>query len=281
MHQARFDAYTASTRAAKPHDALSLCLRLGDRLREGRGHHGFSDRIAVIGDDGAEAASVSSGGLHADLVMIEVKGSRTPEVVEAIRGKYEHRCTRVDSCYDVDEPGAFEKLLQPCMEVKKQFRIRGGKAGDWEDFPEDGRTLYLGSAKSAVRTRLYEKGRQPEYLHLNRPDWARLEIQVRPAKDAKEAYAKASPVEVWGASGWTRELAGRFLEAQIGAMPAGTTYRLTDQERRLRFMCKQYGATIVQLAQDLGSWELVGANLREMIMRENANMREAIIKAEQ
>jgi predicted transcriptional regulator len=34
----------------------------------------------------------------------------------------------------------------------------GGKAGDWDDFPEKGRTLYLGSTSSPVRARLYEKG---------------------------------------------------------------------------------------------------------------------------
>ena len=191
MHQPRFDAYTATTRATKAHEAMSLCLRIGDRLRQGRGHNGFGERISAIGEDGTEAAAVSSGGMHGDLVMIEVKGSRTPEVVQSIRNSFEHRCTRVDSCYDVDEPGAFDRLLELCLEVKRAHRIRGGKAGDWDDFPEDGRTLYLGSAQSAVRSRLYEKGRQKEYLHLKRYDWARLEVQVRPAKDAKDAFANA------------------------------------------------------------------------------------------
>ena len=53
----------------------------------------------------------------------------------------------------------------------------GGKAGDWDDFPEKGRTLYLGSQSSPVRMRLYEKGLQPEYAHLNRPNWARIEFR--------------------------------------------------------------------------------------------------------
>ena len=34
----------------------------------------------------------------------------------------------------------------------------GGKAGDWDDFPEKGRTLYLGSQSSPVRMRLLRKG---------------------------------------------------------------------------------------------------------------------------
>lgn len=270
MHQARFDAYTATTRAAKATDALNLCLMVGDRIKQGKGFHGFGERFSITAPDGQEAAAISSGGTHGDRIMIEVKGSRTPDVVEKIRAQYEHRCTRVDSCYDFDEPGVFEKILEPCIEVKKAFRIKGGKAGDWDDFPEDGRTLYLGASKSAVRTRLYDKGRQPEYLHLNRPNWARLEIQVRPVKQAKDTFAKAAPSEVWGASRWTREIAARVLAAKVAPLAAGTTYRLTEQERRLRFLCKQYGSTIMQLAADLGSWDLVGANLKQMILAERA-----------
>ena len=37
----------------------------------------------------------------------------------------------------------------------------GGKAGDWDDFPEKGRTLYLGSQSSPVRMRLYERACSP------------------------------------------------------------------------------------------------------------------------
>lgn len=117
--------------------------------------------------------------------MLEVKGEQTPEVVERFRTRFDHRVTRVDSCADFDVPGAFEALLGPSTEVKKERRIMGGKAGDWDDFPEKGRTLYLGSQSSPVRMRLYEKGLQPEYAHLERPNWARIEVQVRPSKDAK------------------------------------------------------------------------------------------------
>lgn len=269
---ARFDAYTATTRAAKAPELMGLVWHPFDKIRQGKGHHGFESRASFVAEDGTESGSVSWGGtIHGDLVMVEVKGGRTPEVVDRLRKSVEeHRCTRVDSCHDVDEPGAFDKLLQPCVEVKKDFRLKGSKAGDWEDYPEDGRTLYLGANTSAVRLRLYEKGRQPEYRHLNRPDWARIEVQVRPSKDAKDVYSKASPLEVWGASAWTRELAGKVLAAELQPLPAGSTYKLTEQERKLRFLCKQYGATIMQLASDLGSWDLVGPNLKQMILAEKA-----------
>ena len=68
---------------------------------------------------------------------------------------------RVDACADFDAPGAFEALLAPCIEIKKEHKLRGEKAGDWEDFPEFGRTLYLGASTSAVKARMYEKESSP------------------------------------------------------------------------------------------------------------------------
>lgn len=264
----RFDAYTATTRAAKGHDFFVMLNRADDKFREGKGHHGFAHRASFTGRDGAEAASVSWGGTHGDLVMIEAKGERTPGIVSRLRASYEHRCTRVDSCHDVEAPGAFESLLKPCLEVKRSHKLKGSKAGDWEDFPEDGRTLYIGANTSPVKLRLYEKGHQPEYRHLNRPDWVRIELQVRPAKDAKDAYSHADSLAVWGASKWSRELAGLVLAAELAPLPAGTVYKLTEQDRALRWMCKQYGTSLMGLHSQLGGWDEVGLKLGEMVREE-------------
>lgn len=265
----RFDAYSATTVHAKA-DVLIGCLATAglaafDKMRQGKGFHTFAERLSVADNTGSEWGSVSWGGKQGDRVMLEVKGEHTPKVVEALRDKIPHRCTRVDACADFDVLGAFESLLGACSEVKKAHRIIGGKAGDWEDFPELGRTLYLGAKTSPARLRLYEKGKQPEYVHLQRPNWARIEVQVRPAKDAKDAFSTLSPVEVWGASRWTRDLAGKVLQQHVDPHPAGTTYRLTERETALRWMCKQYGGHLLSLASDLGGWDALGLTLREML----------------
>lgn len=269
----RFDAYTATTEAAKAVDLVQLVADAVPGLpgaswtmKQGKGFHQFGERIAFVGDDGGEFAAVMWGGRHGDLVLLEAKGEHTPAVVGALRSRFPHRCTRVDSCADFDAPKAFERLYRTCRQVKKAHRIIGGKAGDWEDFPEKGRTLYLGARTSVARTRLYEKGKQPEYAHLDRPDWARLELQVRPAKDAKAEYSKLSPSEVWGASRWTRDLAAAALQNHVDPHPAGTTYRLTDRDRALRWMCHQYGPHLFSLAEDLGGWAELGLTLQELLL---------------
>ena len=208
----RFDAYTATLRGPKPDDLMQILFdQVGPSagFNKTRGFHTFGERMAIKDGGGHEFGAVQWGGRQGDRLMFEVKGEHSQKAAEALRARFEHRVTRVDSCADFDAPGAFEALLGPSIEVKKDRRIMGGKAGDWDDFPEKGRTLYLGSQSSPVRMRLYEKGLQPEYAHLQRPNWARIEVQVRPAKEAKEAFS---------ASHLSRS--GALLDG-LGTSPAG------------------------------------------------------------
>ena len=266
----RFDAYTATTLAVKPGDVLPWFFEGkvgGQTLHMGKGFHTFKDRIAVKDASGQEVGSVSYGGSQGDRVMVEVKGEGTPEVVERLRSAAEHRCTRVDACADFDRPGAWEALLGPVLQVKAEHRLYGERRGDWE-FPEKGRTQYLGANSSAVRARLYEKGKQPEYAHLEHFDLCRLEIQVRPAKDAKVEFSRLQPVEVWGASKWTRQLAALVLQEHVDPHPPGTVRRDSARDRALMWMIRQYGPHLVSLADDLGGWKCLGLTLGEMIDEE-------------
>lgn len=267
----KFDAYTATMIGAKPIELLNfLCDPLTDKITQGKGFHTFGERIAVKDGCGDECGSISWGGSQGDRVMFEVKGSRSPMAVEQLRGAFPHKVTRVDSCADFDALGAFEHLLQPCSEVKKLYRLKGSKAGDWEDFPEDGRTLYLGAASSTVKLRLYEKGKQPEYRHHMRDNWARIEVQVRPAKEAKYGYSKLSAMDVWGASKWSRDLADRVLGQHVDPHPAGTVYRLTDDETSLRWMSKQYLNVLERAEADAGSAHCFGLTLIEYMKQARA-----------
>jgi DNA relaxase NicK len=260
----RFDGYSATTTAAN-HQQLAALFGSDFSVQQGKGFHGFGNKLAFKDATGSEVGSVSWGGKQADRSMIEVKGEHSPRVVEGLRSAFPHRATRLDSCADFDAPGSFDSLLGHVLEVKKKHRLIGDRKGDWEDFPERGRTQYVGSTGSVSMLRLYEKGRQPEYRHLGRPDWVRAEVQVRPAKEAKTRFSTLSPAEVWGASRWTRDLAALILQDHIDAHPAGTTWRKTSLEKRLEWVCTQAGPTLLELLGELGSWECVGLTIGEKI----------------
>lgn len=260
----RFDGYSATTQAANPHQLIAL-FGDGFDVREGRGYHSFGHKVSLSDASGTEAGSVMWGGAHGDRSMIEVKGEHSPRVVEALRSAFPHRATRLDACADFDALGAFERLDSACMAIKTKHRLKGEQRGDWIDFPELGRTRMLGGVNAVSRLRLYDKGRQPEYVHLGKPNWARIEAQVRPAKDAKSTFSTASPQDVWGASPWLRELAGLILLEHVDPHPAGTVWRKTDLESRLTWLCKQGGATLLELVEVCGSWECAGLTLGEKI----------------
>ena len=259
----RFDAYTATTESATPYQLAEL-FGAGLEAKQGRGFHTFGHRLAFSDESGSEVGFVQWGGGQGERSMIEVKGERTPEVVERLRSLFPHRVTRLDSCADFDAPGAFQRLLRPVRSIKRSHRIWGERRGDWQQ-PEKGRTMNLGAPSSPTKFRLYEKGKQPEYAHLARVDWVRAEVQVRPQKEAKSIYAAITPLDAWGASRWSRDLAAQILADHVDPHPAGTTYRQTDLETRLEWLCRQGGPTLIELHALVGSWECVGLTLSERI----------------
>ena len=133
----RFDAYTATMRGPKPDDLMQILfdqVGLAAGFSKTRGFHTFGDRMAIKDGSGHEFGAIQWGGRQGDRLMFEVKGEHSQKAAEALRARFEHRVTRVDACADFDAPGAFEALLGPSVEVKKERRIMGGKAGDWDDF---------------------------------------------------------------------------------------------------------------------------------------------------
>ncbi|MDR0848010.1 MAG: replication initiation factor domain-containing protein [Propionibacteriaceae bacterium] len=99
------------------------------------------------------------------------------------------------------------------MDFAQKERVSITPAGDWftEGHPK-GCTLYVGSRKSAIFLRCYEKGKQ-----LGDPvsDWVRVELQVRPQRDQRLSASRASADELWGFGGWSRTLAPSILGGRV------------------------------------------------------------------
>src|SRR5690606_24476732 len=156
--------------------------------------------------------------------------------------------------YDFKNGEPWERLIDMGRDVAK--RLPDGTerkrpltletAGDWitEGSPK-GRTLYVGSRQSSAFVRIYEKGKQlrgahPDQAEKYSPGWVRVEFEVKPQKQAGWEFATRSPIEVWGAAAWSRQLHKAMFGGDLE--PAPVTYeRAPDDERAWRFMLKQYG----------------------------------------
>lgn len=212
----RFDGYGATIRTDTPRDIIS-CLsealntnpEPGPTIRRFGKTTGFNvgPKLAVwMGIDPNP---------NTDICYIEAKGETTPKVVAALRDAFPmHSAPRVDVCEDYDEPGVFERL-QGIVRGAKGPRVKGGYVALPDD-EKDGRTWAAGTRGGVGYIRVYEAGKHPDRLHLNRPHWARAELEARPhyARD-KLAAGWMSPLQIWGLCSWTHRVGERLTTCAI------------------------------------------------------------------
>jgi len=268
----RFDWYAATVPAIP--DAVLEVFRheyIGAEFKNCKPLYGYENGIEVSNSTGT-MAKILYGGKNGD-PHIFATSEQTDIFVPIVRQYWpEHRVTRFDSAEDFDAPMAFESLMEVCLAVADESGLQVGHQGDWHR-EELGRTLYLGSPKSAVRLRLYEKGKQlraqilPEHGQgLISPNWTRLELQVRPQKDSKSAAATSTPEQVFGYAAWARTLAERALALEVPRVQVNV-WRESDDERAFAFMVRQYGGMLQRLKHQLGDWCCVGLSVGEAVSR--------------
>lgn len=187
-----------------------------------------------------------------------------------------HYVTRMDAAIDYDDAEAWGRLYGIAVDLAKQKNLRLGTVGDWitpDDERVHGRTLYVGSPSSDVQVRLYEKGMQqrealadPLEAAMVSRNWIRLEVRVRPQRDARHRAATSTPAEAFGYALWTRDLLQQVegLDVERVAMDAP---RETDDERAISYMVQQYGKTMTRLAMSVGGWDALGRDLEARAAR--------------
>lgn len=230
-----------------------------DTVRSDGGKVRRYDQITFISDRrGRKLVAVKHGGAY-PFPHVEGEGAASPVVAHAIRSLgVVHRPTRIDSALDQTKPGLFADLHALAREFERRFRLQLNYAGAAVDNDDRGTTIYLGSRRSQVFLRIYQKGLQvAEQQGLSAseitPDllnWVRCEVVFRPDKPVAKAFAsRAAPAEVWGVSTWTRDFAARALS--IDAKRVSMSERKeSDHERALRFMAVQYRAHLQRLLLD-------------------------------
>lgn len=210
----RFDAYTATIR---DQTIRNVALSLGDSMQgyvvKGKPMPRYRETLS-IDVDGRMAAWV---GVNADSgdIFVEGKGETTPRLAQSIRVNFPvHSVPRVDVCEDFDEPGVFE-TLQELIRATKGPRVKGGYVALPDDV-QDGRTWSAGVRGGVAYLRLYEAGKHPDRVHMNRPNWVRPELECRPhySRD-KAAAARMSPLEIWGFTAWSQAVGQAITKSEI------------------------------------------------------------------
>lgn len=197
----------------------------------------------LVDEKGHQLLLLKSGGSNPH-PHLECFGSQAEVVARYLRENYSHQPTRIDHAIDLCGEKIFEHLYGHAVAICKQHGLRGAPAGDWVT-PDGGRTFYVGSRSSQVFVRIYEKGIKyardlGEPLTRELRGWVRCELELKPqTKVAKGLATQIEGPQMWGATGWTDQLAKEALGMQ--SEPVNIRERReSNTERALRFMGKQY-----------------------------------------
>lgn len=224
---------------------------------------------------GQVALKMLEGGRYA-LPHLVATGSAADDSATLIRiVAPSHSISRADVCEDLEAPGWFDQAFGVMRDLARADRISPGRQGDW-DSDTPARSFYLGSTKSAVRVRLYEKGQEmrakyPQAADQFSSDWVRLECQVRPSAKAKRLLSSKPAAEFWGCSAWSRKLAGELLHVDAPRVQIGTIWNPNiDLERTEYHFLLQYKSMLAQRAALEGSYEAMGAYYERMVAQMDA-----------
>lgn len=255
----RFDWYQATVHAPPEAVLRALEAQIPHQMHRAarKGQNSFQHRTDLHDDDGEVFASVQHGGVNPH-PNVKSTGEHAPALAAVLRHQFpSHRVSRLDVACDYRGEDAFEDSVRLMGAVGRTHKLKGEKI--IPDDLDDGSTYYLGSRKSAVRLRCYEKGKElfkrtgdPAWRELF--DWTRMELQVRPAKDFKATAARMVPEAFWGCAQWTRDIAIGVLDMSPKAVTVKPT-RIADHDRAWRHCMMQYGPTFLEHVRRLGSWE--------------------------
>ena len=254
-----FDWYQAtfpvSPSTTGPEHSKAVIEALADELKPAcvrhvdKGLHGYLGRTFFVDPRGGNTLMILHGGNPSPNVT--ASSHRSEQFAEVARRLFPaHNVTRVDVAMDFEEPGAWDRSVDICRAVMIDSNMNSGRM-ILPDCVQKGATYYMGSVKSPVSARLYQKG----YEQLKRfpdcpvqPDWVRLELQIRPEKKAKEEFAHVSRDALWGASKWSAKVIEKFTgwaPSRINAAPKTES----EWERTQRHLVHQYAGHMQEGAE--------------------------------
>lgn len=262
----RFDAYAGNVSGSSPEEVATMAAwAISGRIDRARPRGRYHDVFEV--KDGAEAVGWVAHDYQLDTAYFEFKGERTPYTSGAIRKHWStgHTVSRLDSCEDYNEAGAFERLVR-VLDDAKDPRVKSD-----EIRPRDGdrgRTIYWGSTTSRVMVRCYEAGKMKERLHYGRPNWSRAEAQVRPGKALeKRAAAQITPLEAWGFAAWSKRAAEALSMCEVPRFAPPSV--APEFDRTTMYLARAFRRHFEEMKADFGGWACIGAEIESIWRRDD------------
>lgn len=255
----RWDAYAGNVRGgATASDVAEAVARSAiGRIERARPRGRYHD-VFEVKDAGDPIGWVAHDPIL-DTAYFEVKGERTPLAADAIRRHWpgKHSVSRADACEDFEHPDAYAHL-RDLVDRNKDPRVKSMAITPRDG--DRGETIYWGSPSSGAMVRLYEAGKMKERLHFGRPDWKRLELQVRPGKSSgKCALAEMTPLGAWGMARWTQRVAEQVAQVEVPrfvhAQPPPTF------ERTTLYVARAFRRHFEEMLADFGDWRCVGSEI--------------------
>lgn len=245
---ASFDWYQASIHEPENNIIEAVSDHFSASFAPSRGIAQYDNAIAFyvpIFDD--PICELSWGGNQGASPHIKATGQFAPEVARLVKEAWpKHSVARADSCYDFVGAGLYDKLRPLLNACHVNFGVWRNEMG----FPENGRTFYLGSPKSPVRLRCYEKDKERQAKGFDfTPGHLRLELQVRPRTREKPHYAALTAAEIWGATRWSRHVVKSVLALNPEPIKRVPQVNSTA-ERKLAWVLTQYARTLHEVGRE-------------------------------
>lgn len=272
----RFDWYTATVRDVAAYDLIHGILALGDGLWDGVPRPGkarqYQHAVEVLNLNTERTEGWVRWGGNGGGVLVDFSGEASHPVAEYLRQKHgkAHGPSRSDICVDLRGPDLFDQLHRAGVELagNSHPRISVRSEGDWT-WMEAGRSLYFGSSQSEVQVVIYEKGLQLLGKGIDAPrDLVRIELRLRPHKEARRWLPGMSIPDMWGASEFSRKMLERATAISVDRFKVPEIPAADDA--RIDAFADQWGAHYLR-------WiDLYGVDgFRELVIARKARRRAA------
>lgn len=260
-----FDYYQGSVNAAPDCVIPALAERFSfSAVDAAKATNGY-ERACVIHRGDNKLATVQWGGNTGDMTQIKGTGENAAQVAEIIRDIWpHHRLQRADVAEDYSEPDVFKTLTDHAVYLANHYGLKLNQIGDWvrDDVMGKGRTLEVGSRQSPGFLRIYEKGKEKAVRsggECTDPDHARAEVEIKPQNRYQGfALAKLEPRDYWRCTPFLNEYSKILFQSDMERIRLHNVTKLSDDDRALQMMLKQYGNIMARLTMANGSEWLSG-----------------------